>query len=53
MVDKVASELLKKETLYQIDIEAILSKYNFDYDKKIELIMDELYLPICSKYKEL
>jgi hypothetical protein len=53
MVDEVADELQKKESLYQVDIEAMLSKYNFDFDKQIELIMNELYLPICLKYKEL
>jgi len=53
MVDAVATELLIKKKLTHIEIHTILSKYTFDYDKYIEKIMDEYYLPICEKYKEI
>jgi len=53
MVDEVAKELLKKETLNHLDLESILSMYNFDYGQQIEQIMDEYYLLICKKHKEI
>lgn len=53
MVDAVAMELLIKKKLSHIEIHTILLKYKFDYDKYIEKIMDEYYLPICEKYKEI
>lgn len=53
MVNAIAAELLIKKKLCHIEIHTILSKYTFDYDKYIEKIMDEYYLPISEKYKEI
>jgi len=53
MIEDVADELLKKETLIHSDIKLILSKFNYDYDQEIELLMDKYYIPICNYYKEL
>lgn len=53
MIDDVATELLKKGILYQSDIELILSKYTFDFNQQIELLMNEYYIPICKYYNNL
>ena len=53
MVNILAKELLKSEKLGHKQIESLLSMYNFDYGKQLELLMDKYYVPICEKYDEL
>ena len=49
---EVAEKLLMNETLYHSDIELILSKYTYDFEQQIILLMDEFYISICKYCSE-
>lgn len=53
MVDILAKELLKLKKMSHMQIKSLLSHYNFDYGKQLELLMDKYYVPICEKYDKL